>query len=195
MGRYDLLVDVDKTFPKWQIIPFKRSLIWDWRCIKTPTVRTKPNFPNISLFSSFPCLLFSFQSTHCFRFVLVLCLLSSFQPLSSKTCCWFTSKLPLLWVIWYLFNRDMIFGEQTFILRTGIRDVKMTAISAKLFYWIIFLWKKIFLSAGCPWDREARYSDKVRLYPPIITGHYIDRNSTERNRRYESNKPNKWALV
>lgn len=52
----------------------------------------------------------------------------------------------------------------------------------------------MFLSAGCPWDGEARYSDKVQLYLSIITGPYIDRNSTERTRRYESSKPNKWPL-
>lgn len=89
----------------------------------------------------------------------------------------------------------MTFGEKMLVLRDGSRNVEMTAISVKLlFYWIILLWMKMFVSAGCPWDGEARYSDRVQLYLSIITGHYIDRNSTERTRRYESSKPNKWAL-
>lgn len=60
--------------------------------------------------------------------------------------------------------------EKTFILRAGLRDVKRVQFQLNCcFYWIIFLWKKIFLSAGSRSDKEARYSDKVRLHPLVTT--------------------------
>lgn len=89
-------------------------------------------------------------------------------------------------ILVFLSDRCIILRETTVIWRTGVRrNMKMIAISTKqLFYWAIFLF------VGCPRDREHRY-----CAPPIITGHYIDRNTIGRNASCKSNKPNKWVLV
>lgn len=91
--------------------------------------------------------------------------------------------------------RNMTLKAKTFLVRAIMRDAKQTAISAKLFYWMIFYVYEDVCVCQLSLRMKWRMFGKLLLHPS--NNHTtLYRQATHRERQHRSsNKPNRWFCI